>query len=314
MKKMLLYGNEPYLMDVKIKDIIKESGCSPENINYINGWNPDKWDDWQKDLLKTGFQDSLFGKQAFVVNVEELKEEMSSIFDLKADVYVIAEKVDKRKKIYQEFKKHGIEICNKVDAATLNKFILREVKKVDVQIKEDAFALFLKRMQYYSNEGVNLYTIRTYVRQMAFSVKADKKDTIDVPVVETYVQEKLDEQTYRLTDYLFKRNGEAYAKLAVNLIQEQDGIGMLSAILRTFRVAYKASLYPKKSPKELEKILGVPGYQYAFVCMLPADKIQCCMDILLRGIEDIKQGNRKDLCFLKTMCELWDVVGGLSNE
>lgn len=306
--KKLLYGNEPFLIDVELRELKKEvvsgGGC-PEDITNIS-----QWDDTVPDLLG---QCTLFGgNQVFVIRVEELKEEMDAIFDSDSDVYVIAERVDKRKGIYKRFnKEHCIKVCNKVDAATLNKFILLECKQQGVKIKEDAFSLFIKRMQYYAGEGVSLYTVRTLIQQMAFGVKVDGGVVIDTSVVAAYVPEKVDEKTYRLTEYLFQKNATAYMKLAVHLIQEQDGIGILSALLRTFRVAYKASLYRDKSPKELEKLIGVPSFQYACVMVLSTEKITSCMDILMSGIDSIKLGGKQETCFLDTISKLWQIVGGL---
>lgn len=306
--KKLLYGNEPFLIDAEIrglkKEVVSGGGC-PEDIMYFS-----QWDDSIPDLLG---QCTLFGgKRVYVIRVEELKEEMSAVLKADSDVYVIAERVDKRKNIYKRFsKEHEIKVCNKVDAATLNKFILLECKHCGVQIKEDAFSLFLKRMQYYAGEGVSLYSVRIFIQQMAFGVKADGGNIIDGATIEEYVPEKVDEKTYRLTEYLFQKNATAYMKLAVHLIQEQDGISILSAILRTFRVAYKASLYRDKNPKEIEKLIGVPSFQYACVMALDTEEIASCMDILMSGIDDIKQGNKMEICFLNVISRLWQIVGGL---
>lgn len=44
----------------------------------------------------------------------------------------------------------------------------------ELNIREDAFSLFLNRVRYQENSSISLYIIQTYVRQMCSDVKAEQ--------------------------------------------------------------------------------------------------------------------------------------------
>lgn len=294
---VLIYGNEPYLINYELSKLRKK--YDETEVYHV----------WTDEIRNALFQLPVLGKEKnIIILLPELQEGMEILTDAPCNICLVVEKLDKRRKIYQHFSKCRQIPCNKVSASTLENFILRECSRNSVNIREDAFRLFLSRIQYQENESTNLYKIQTCIRQMCFSVKEEQLQCISMEQVNAFVPETVQEQAYHLTNALFQGNSGVYMKLVTTLIKEKDGICMMSALLRTFRLAYKAALYHDKTAKEREALFKVPSYQYAAVQQLSLPDIQICMDILMNGIDEIKSGNGQELCFIKTMSRLWRMV------
>lgn len=293
----LIYGNEPYLINYELSKIKKNH--DETEIYYA----------WTDEARESLFCPPIFGeKKAVILMLPELLEGMEQLLDAPCNVFLVIGKLDKRKKAYQTFSSCRQVPCNKIDMAMLKNFVLRECSRCSMDIQQNAFTLFLSRIQYQENECTNLYKVRTYIHQMCSSAKADQIQHIGTEHVNAFVPETAQEQAYHLVNFLFQKEPRAYMQLTVTLAEEKDGICMLSSLLRTFRTAYKAALYKDTPKKELENLLNVPAYQYAAVQELSFNSIQTCMDILMAGICEIKSGNNPKLCCIKALCKLWDVV------
>lgn len=293
----LIYGNEPYLINYELSKI-KKSHDETE-VYYA----------WTEEVKEALFCPPVFGeRKAVILKLPELLEGMEPLLDAPCNVFLVISKLDKRKKAYQAFSACRQTPCNKINIVMLKNFVLRECSRCSIDIRQDAFNLFLSRIQYQESDYTNLYKVKTYIHQMCFSAKADQMQHIGTEHVNDFVPETAQEQAYHLVNALFRKEAKAYMHLAVMLAEEKDGIYMLSSLLRTFRIAYKAVLYKDKSKKELENLLNVPAYQYAAVQSLSLNDIQTCMDILMDGIYEIKSGNKPLLCSIKALCKLWNMV------
>ncbi len=293
----IIYGNEPYLIDCEISKIKKQHQETTFYYEWVTGM--------AKEISRPSL---LCGRKAAILKLPELSDGMESLLDAECEVCIVIEKLDKRRNIYKKLSSCEQVKCNKLEMPMLKKFILRELSRCSMNIREDAFSLFLNRVQYQENSSISLYTIQTYIRQMCSGAKAEQLSYVNTTHVNAYVPENADEQVYHLTNALFQKNAKKYMQTAVMLAREKDSILILSALLRTFRVAYKASLYGEKTGTELETLLKVPAFQYAAVRKLSTDEILYCMDILTDGISGIKSGNKTDLCLMAALCELWNAV------
>ena len=79
---------------------------------------------------------------------------------------------------------------------------------------------------------------------------------------------------------------------------------MLSAILRTYRLAFKASLYPEKSSKDCTALIGVPAFQYSAACDIPSEKLLKSMEVIQTAVGNIKNGYPKEDVFYTTLGKL----------
>lgn len=293
----IIHGNEPYLIDYEILKIKQQY---QETAVYY---------EWTTELEEALCCPSIFSKKkAVILKLIELQEHMEPLWDAACDVYLIIEKLDKRRKIYKKFSNCHLVTCNKLDIMSFNKFILREFSRCAMNIKEDAFTLFVNRIQYQENDSVNLYMVQNYVRQICFAAQADTMQFVNIDLINAFLAENVSEHIYHLTNALFQKNAQKYMNLTLTFIKDKNGIYLLSGLLRTFRIAYKAALYEELPPKELEKKLKVPAYQYCVVQKLCPNDIQTCMDILIEGIDEIKSGSTDELCLIYTLCQLWHTV------
>lgn len=293
----LIYGDEPYLVDY---ELAKARDSHDETETYY------AWGSGAKGAILS--PPLLGGKKAVILRLPELTEGIGELGDAPCDIYITVEKLDRRRKAFQSLPACRQVACNKISMEMLHSFVLRECSRCSMGIRKDAFRLFLSRIQYHADSRMNLYKVRTYVRQMCFSAKADRLPHIETGHVNGCVPTAIQEQAYHLTDALAHADAKEYMRIATALAMEKDGACLLSSLLRTFRAAYKSALYADKAGKELEGLLRVPAFQYAAVRDLPPPCMQACMDILLAGISEIRSGNPPALCSIKAMCLLWETI------
>ena len=82
---------------------------------------------------------------------------------------------------------------------------------------------------------------------------------------------------------------------------------MLSMLLRTFRLAFKASLY--KNQQELGVLLGVPVYQYKNALDIPVTSLNKIIDIINCAINSIKTGRcDAENIFILTIGNIFSVL------
>ena len=79
--------------------------------------------------------------------------------------------------------------------------------------------------------------------------------------------------------------------LAKKFVSEKEHpIKMLALMERSFRLAYKASLYPEMDSRRLEELIGVPAYQYRAAMRYRPEQVRKALGTIGRGIGLIKQG------------------------
>ena len=168
------------------------------------------------------------------------------------------------------------------------KFVMRELNRNGSRIDNDAFNYFVQKCGYLISEDVSLYTIAIYLKQLGFS---SAEGIITKDAIDAFIPETPDQKSFELSKLLLKKDERGLLALAQNLIAEKENpIAMLSLIERSFRLAYKATLYKEMSDKKIGELLGVPVYQIKDALAYNVDKIERAIELLQKGVNQIKDG------------------------
>lgn len=237
MSVIFIGGDEPYLVDAKRKSLLGDLQM-PE----LNLLTTEILDEAVLDHLNT--YPVIDDKRVAVVTVEKLADadndilkECMGISD--ALLLVIFKSYDGRNTFYKELKKSGVLfLCNKQEAAkSLSSFLLKRAEKIGVIFQDCVLQEFLQRMDYMENDGVNIYTIIGYLESMAAL-----GSTITSESVEAAVPAYQSENVFGIVDLILSKDLPGLRTQAVLL--KKDAIGTLSALLREYRISYKAQYFP----------------------------------------------------------------------
>lgn len=291
MNKMLVFGEEPFQIDKYRKEIRKKV-----KVPELDLLETSEFTENEKQFLS---QYSLFGDEKVLIyrvrNMKECTELVEYITDRKnsVSVYVFCDEVDKRSKVYKAFKKEEILEFNKLSHDLLEKTIVQYVKKNGSAITKEAYNTFLHYVNYYSEES-NLYDVLHALERLCVAKEITKE------TVEKIVLDRETEDIYSLIQLISEHNHES-AQHQANLIlenQKNNVIGVLSLLLRSYRLAYKMRVC-NVSLKEL-------GVQYrTFVPRLSAEECHQAMNIIDDAVNKIKQGfYRPDIALKLTLVQL----------
>ena len=291
MNKMLVFGEEPFQIDKYRKEIRKKV-----KVPELDLLETSEFTENEKQFLS---QYSLFGDEKVFIyrvrNMKECAELVEYITDRKnsVSVYIFCDEVDKRSKVYKAFKKEEILEFNKLSHDLLEKTIVQYVKKNGSAITKEAYNTFLQYVNYYSEES-NLYDVLHALERLCVAKEITKE------TVEKIVLDRETEDIYSLIQLISEHNHER-AQHQANLIlenQKNNVIGVLSLLLRSYRLAYKMRVC-NVSLKEL-------GVQYrTFVPRLSAEECHQAMNIIDDAVNKIKQGfYRSDIALKLTLVQL----------
>lgn len=284
----ILFGNEPYL----INDIVKKVQKEVSDISFA------QFNDFTDNVIEFAAQYPFYdGKQVAIVYIPILdKNELLMDYienqSETTDIYIIAGEVDRRTSLYKKLKKENLlQECNKLSPDLYKKFILREIGRDNRKIDNNNFLFFLERSSYLESEDVTLYTIIIYLKQLGYS---NKDGIISKNDIETLIPETLDQKSILLAKFLLQKEESSMFNLAKSLIEQKENpITMLSLIARSFRLAYKASLYEDHETKDISILLGVPTYQFLEGLKYKPAVLEESLDVLQNGVNQIKDGEAK---------------------
>lgn len=301
----LLFGVEPYLISDKVSKAKSE----------VSGMGYARFEGFSNEVAEFASQYPFCDpKQVIVIEVQCLKNDDNILsfiqkVDSKVnDIYFVAEEVDKRTKLYKYLdSKKMIQECKKINEAMFKKFVFQTISNEGGSITIKAYGMFVDRCGYFENDDITLYTIKTYVYQLLFA--GDDK-IVDENRVLSIVPETLDNKTFQLTNLILQRDKLKLFILAKALIEAKESpIGMLSLLLRSFRLAYKASLYNEMNEKQLTSLLGVPAYQYKGALRFSPAILEKALEVLQDGVNMIKSGAAAaDVIFYITLGNLLNLL------
>lgn len=291
MKKMLVFGDEPFQIDKYRKELHKKVEVPELDLLETNEFTEN-----EKQFLG---QYSLFGNEKILIyragNLKDCAELVDYVAKRKntVSIYVFCNDVDKRSKVYKAFKKDEIKEFNKLSHELLEKTIVQYVKMNGSAITKEAYNTFLQYVNYYSEES-NLYDVLHALERLCVSKEITKE------TVEKVVLDRETEDIYSLIQLISERNHEKAQHQADLILQNQKNnvIGVLSLLLRSYRLAYKMRVC-NVSLKEI-------GVQYrTFVPRLSAEECHKAMNVIDEAVNKIKQGfYRPEIALKLTLVQL----------
>lgn len=285
----VISGNEPYMVDYNTKTTIGAFELPELNFHSFDGY----------DESVTSFLSSpAFGdeRRVALVKVANLKEVDTPSFNSfiasgSNNLLVIqAKDYDARTSFYRKLRGDGmVELCNKDDYEDmLPRFIHSKASQFGAVFEDGVVEDMLQRCSYVDNEEVTISVIAGYVEGMAVLSKHITMETMR-SMVPSYEKEN----RFALAKMIMDRNVPELRKQA--LLLQGEEIACLSALLREYRIAYKAKYFPYKEIGVSSSILSREDKSY----------IMRSIDILTDTIRGIKKGTVcMSTCLLSTFIKL----------
>lgn len=274
----LICGEETYLLDKTVEADIADIEMPEMNVTRYD----DEYD--CKAVERICFTEPFFADRRVVIlrlpelkADDELKKLVTKITDAEDVAFIIAaDKADKRSALYKAFKKSVVE-CSKPDANKVYDLVRRVVEKEGCRAEREAVEEMVKRLNYYEDSAINLYSVIGCARQLSQS------GDVTLSLVRAMLPESTAGKAWNLLRLICeKRMTEAFSLLNYLLDSGESAIGVLSLILRGFRLAWKdAAGIPVESNLR---------YQYAPAAAFSAKKLVLAQEALETAVERLKSG------------------------
>lgn len=255
----LIYGDEEFLIQEEVLNIIKKSGVDELNISKYS-LESDNISDITQDACTV----SLFsGKKIVVINnfdfFYKIDDKSSKIFEefinnISSDVILIlvASKLDERKKITKELKK----ICN-VKEFTKNKNISNTVRNMfgDYKIDYSTVDLFIKIV------GNDLMILNQEANKL-MTYKSDKVITRNDVI--NLASSSDNDDIFDLVNAVVNNDKDSALSIYSALVKSnEEPIKIIVTLANQFRLIYQCKELYKKGNSEdsISKILGVHPYR-----------------------------------------------------
>lgn len=242
-------------------------------------FNVSKSEYLDENTYEACFISPLLAEKRYVVTYSDLKNPYLKYLldaDVENEVRVILTDTDKRSAVYKQAEKAGvIRTFDRLKGKSFESFVLYHLK--GCQITPSVYAHLIERMQYGVRPEADLYTIECWLNALASAPQP-----ISVDVINHIIPEHVDADAFRLFDALIKKDSVRYF-MNLNRLLEEDknaGIGILSLLLRNYRISYKASL-----AGNAESEIGVPAWQIKRV----PDALGA-IKLLQEAVNDLKRG------------------------
>lgn len=276
MKFELVFGNEPYLLAAYRRKITE--GIAMPDINILV---TEQFTEAERDFAKQApFLDPfrVLVIQAEKLSPNELLEKYLKNPAQSTNLYLFVKEVDKRLTLYKAFGKDHVRQFDK-DSGMLQNWVLQYIKKEGCQITREAYAELVGRINY-DMDDVSLYDVQSALRKLCTTDKV-----ITPELVKRLVPENEKEDVFGLVQLIDEKRTVELFHQADLMIQrdEQNVIGTLSLLLRSYRILYKISVGGCSL-----KDAGV--YYRTFVPRLTGMQASQGMDIIQDAVNGIKSG------------------------
>ena len=260
---ILLYGEERYHRDKVLEQIIDATvppSARDFNLTTLHGkeLNGQKLIEEIQTFPVFSDRRMVVVKEAHLVPAGELEKLETILPEPVADAVVVfvADKVDKRRRFFQQLQKTGVLVEFKPLYDNQIPAFVRELLAADgLRMTEAAMVAFCRR------SGTNLQEIASELQKLKAFV--GELELIDLAEVEQVVSKSRHQSVFDLTDALGEKNaGMALRVLRELLADGESSIGVLSMLARHFRQLWKISdlLDRGISRKEIPRAVGVNPY------------------------------------------------------
>lgn len=295
----IIYGDEPYIIE---KWIQKQGSNS-------NEWNTSYFEELTDEVFELAKQYPFMSdKRVIVVKIKTLGNNEALLSYLEnpldsTDLILVPQTIDKRSNVYKRCKKLNLlKECNKLNDASLRKFVGNLVQLQNGIISEEMYLYFIQRIGYFSDERVTLYDVVNAIKQLLFSSKEVTEE-----IISTLVEESFHEKTYVLTKYLFQKDTKQLFYHLERFLQEGESpIGMLSLVLRNFRILYKKDLYADQ--KDISNQLGISPYQLNQIGFCNKVQAENAIQLLQNGVNMIKNGNDGRIVMISVLSKIVTIL------
>lgn len=263
----LIYGNENYLINKKIKEIINEI-----NSNNIVKYNmeTDSIDDALLDVQTI----SMFDEKKIVIcdnckfltrevkksveqNTDNLLKYIDNPFN---DVYLLLivrnEKLDSVKKIVKKLQKSSKVITlNKIENYNLNNYISSYISDKGYKISNKSITLLIEKCLF------DLNNIMNEIDKLIVYKGKDKNITYED--IELVITSNLENNIFKLTNMIMEKNTNNIIKVYKDLVRNnEDPIKILITISNQFRLVLQVKLMVKNGFTDNEIISILKEHPY----------------------------------------------------
>ncbi|SMO50763.1 DNA polymerase III subunit delta [Melghirimyces algeriensis] len=269
----LFYGTETFLMEEILQEIEKQVLVSENNRD----WNCivlDLDETPVQDLVREAETPSFFGEQRLVVGKnawflttrgkekqEHRPEELLQYAKnpLEENVLILtvpAEKLDGRKKVVKELKKHVREaVFPPLDSSALKRWVTNRVKRTGVQADSQTVESLIRQT------GPNLRLLDMEISKLVTYVGSSGRITPDT--VSELVPRTLEQDVFKLVDRVARRKtGEAMAVYYDLLENREEPLRILALIIRQFRMMLQVKVLAVQGMSEREMASALKVHPY----------------------------------------------------
>lgn len=278
-----------------------------KEIKGIDALNLARFDELTKEVFETASACPFFSdKRVVLVNIPMLTDcpEFLKYIEnpvQQTDLYVFAGDIDKRTKTYKTLVSKGlVEECGKFSYSQLVSWVTGFLEKNGKKISAENVQYFIERTQYLVEDDVEFCIVEGYVRQLSFVSRGEiiKKD------IDELVMETTSLKIFCLSDFLLEGKEKELFRYADRLLEQgEEPIAMLSLLERTFRIAYKATLFSEKP-----SVIGVPEQQYRKALKYKPEVLNGALDILQDGVHMLKSDIDRRVSFIYTISRVNDLL------
>lgn len=305
---VLLTGNEPYKYKMELDQIKKKYG----------DLGVSEYDSLSDEVFEDCRMKNLFSREkAVVVYCSGLPESEGFLKYVKdpsktTDLYLIDEQLDRRSAVFKTCMKGKysttMKVLNKVSKENFLLMCAGMVQRRGCKVRETTLQKLFEYTGYSENENCNLFDISFAIKQMCYQVGPGEEVT--PALVEAFATPWQEAVIWQLSDVLFSGSKKELLSLAEHLlVSGENPIGMLSTLLRQFRLAYKAKIIGG-SEKALSSELGVQVYRLRNVCACSEKTISEVLGLLQRYVNEIKNGAEATAVFRMALCKTWLAIQG----
>ncbi|MBO5530620.1 MAG: DNA polymerase III subunit delta [Bacilli bacterium] len=269
MNTYLIFGEENFLIDEKLKDIKDSVKASEDNIITYDLTN-----DSISSVLIEASTVSMFSDKKLIIcekstflcankslseeELEDLTKYLNNPFE---DVYIVfivrEEKVDSRKKITKLINKISkVYDCNKIDSYKLNNYVSDYIRDKGYSISSSSVELIISKV------GYELSNIIKELDKMFIYKGEDKKITKED--VEDVVTNNLEKNIFELTNAIVNKEKNKVIKIYKELIKSgEDPIKLVVTLSNQFRLILQVKIMRNTgySEKEIVSILKEHPYR-----------------------------------------------------
>ena len=302
MATCLLHGNEPYLLNQYINEIIEKTNFPEMNVSKFEVFDADA-------LLACDQLPVMNDYRVVIIEGDLFKTKNELLLDyIKKDspktmLLLVPTNIHRGKSLYKvckdakgikEFMKLGQpkNSFSPVDIKPLYSFINDRISNAGGSISFKDTEHLISRIGYFENDLVCLYDVISSIDKLVLYNKNITRKSID-----TLIKKSTNENVFLLIDFLIKKDSKgAFEHLKGLLETNSSPIALMSLILRHYRLLYKVSCYDTKDKKKIASDLGISPYALNKVIQQNIDIniINKSIDACNENISGVKQGRFKE--------------------